>query len=362
MQLITDRRCLHQIPELDIRLDKTLAYVRNSLADLKCRVFSPTEGSACAFFDFGADTALAFRADMDALPIQETNDVPYASVHPGQMHACGHDGHTAMLLELARRVDRLPANHKNILLVFQPAEETVGGARFLCDSGVFEEHRVEAVFGLHLWPGLEKGIIHSRKEELMARASEVNVDIYGKSAHIARSWEGIDALAIGTEFYRRAVAMEQALPDHIFRLLKFGKMESGQVRNALSAHTRIEGSLRAFQDEIFEGLRDGLFTIGRDLEEAFGCTVDIHINSGYPAVLNPGDLYDRVRQCVDFRELPEPCMTAEDFAFYQRRLPALFFFLGTGDSPALHTSNFDFDETILEKGAGFFEKLATQLP
>ena len=362
MQLITDRRALHQIPELDIRLDKTLAYVRNSLAGLKCRVFSPTEGSVCAFFDFGADTALAFRADMDALPIQETNDVPYASVHPGRMHACGHDGHTAMLLELARRVDRLPANHKNILLVFQPAEETVGGARFLCDSGVFEEHRVEAVFGLHLWPGLAKGIIHSRKEELMARASEVNVDIYGKSAHIARSWEGIDALAIGTEFYRRAVAMEQALPENIFRLLKFGKMESGQVRNALSAHTRIEGSLRAFQDEIFEGLRDGLFAIGRDLEEAFGCTVDIHINSGYPAVLNPADLYDRVRQCVDFRELPEPCMTAEDFAFYQRRLPALFFFLGTGDSPALHTSNFDFDETILEKGAGFFEKLATQLP
>ena len=362
MQLITDRRCLHQIPELDIRLDKTLAYVRNSLADLKCRVFSPTEGAVCAFFDFGADTALAFRADMDALPIQETNDVPYASVHPGQMHACGHDGHTAMLLELARRMDRLTANHKNILLVFQPAEETVGGARFLCDSGVFEEHRVEAVFGLHLWPGLEKGIIHSRKEELMARASEVNVDIFGKSAHIARSWEGIDALAIGTEFYRRAVAMEQALPDHIFRLLKFGKMESGQVRNALSAHTRIEGSLRAFQDEIFEGLRDGLFAIGRDLEREYGCTVTVDINSGYPAVMNPGTLYDRVKRTAGFVELPEPAMTAEDFAFYQRRLPGLFFFLGTGDSPALHTSNFDFDETILEKGADFFEKLATQLP
>ena len=362
MQLITDRRALHRIPELDVNLPKTIAYVKEALSGLKCRVFSPAEGAVCAFFDFGADTALAFRADMDALPITEANEVAYASQHPGRMHACGHDGHTAMLLELARRMNALEANHKNILLVFQPAEETLGGARFLCDSGVFEEYRVEAIFGLHLWPGLSAGIIHSRKEEVMARASEVNVDIYGKSAHIARSWEGIDALAIGAEFYRRAVAMERALPEHIFRLLKFGKMESGQVRNALSAHTRIEGSLRAFQDEIFEGLRDGLFAIGRDLEREYGCTVAVDINSGYPAVMNPGDLYDRVRQCVDFRELLEPCMTAEDFAFYQRRLPGLFFFLGTGDSPALHTSNFDFDETILEKGVAFFEKLATQLP
>lgn len=362
MQLITDRRALHQIPELDIDLPKTMAYVKKSLSGLKCRVFSPAEGTVCAFFDFAAETALAFRADMDALPITETNEVPYASQHPGRMHACGHDGHTAILLELARRLDALPSNSKNILLVFQPAEESTGGAWRVCDSGVFEQYRVEAIFGLHLWPGLAAGIIHSRKEELMARASEVNVDIYGRSAHIARSWEGIDALAIGTEFYRRAVEMERALPKEVFRLLKFGKMESGQVRNALSAHTRIEGSLRAFQDEIFEGLRDGLFAIGRDLEAEYGCTVTVDINSGYPAVMNPGTLYDHVKRTVDFMELPEPAMTAEDFAFYQRRLPGLFFFLGTGDSPALHTSNFDFDETILEKGADFFEKLATQLP
>lgn len=361
MQLITDRRALHQIPELDIDLPKTIAYVKEALSGLKCRVFSPSQGAICAFFDFGADTALAFRADMDALPITETNEVPYASQHPGRMHACGHDGHTAILLELARRLDALEANHKNILLVFQPAEESTGGAWWVCDSGVFEQYRVEAIFGLHLWPGLAAGIIHSRKEELMARASEVNVDIYGKSAHIARSWEGIDALAIGTEFYRRAVEMERALPKEVFRLLKFGKMESGQVRNALSAHTHLEGSLRAFQDEIFEGLRDGLFAIGRDLEAEYGCTVTVDINSGYPAVMNPGTLYDRVKRTAGFVELPEPAMTAEDFAFYQRRLPGLFFFLGTGDSPALHTSNFDFDETILEKGADFFEKLATQL-
>jgi len=361
MQLIYDRRALHQIPELDKVLPKTLSYLKTALSGLNCRVFSPMEGALCAFFDFGAETALAFRADMDALPMEEKNKTPYRSQHPGRMHACGHDGHMAILLELARRLDKLTQNSRNILLVFQPAEESTGGAKDLCETGIFADHRVEAIFGLHLWPGLPAGIIASRKEELMARSCEVNVDIFGKSAHIARSWEGIDALAAGAEFYRRAVAMEQALPKHIFRLLKFGKFESGTVRNALSAHTHMEGSLRAFQDEIFEALQEGLRRIGWELEQEFGCTVEISMNSGYPAVMNPAQLYDRVKETMDFLELPAPAMTAEDFAFYQRSLPGMFFFLGTGDSPALHTSNFDFDETILEKGADFFGKLATQL-
>ena len=358
MQIIQDRRALHRIPELDVRLPETLAYLKNTLAGLKCRVFAPMNSALCAFFDFGADKALAFRADMDALPITEQNDTDYISRHPGKMHACGHDGHMAILLELARRLNRKENNPWNILLVFQPAEETIGGAKYICDTGVFEEHRVEAIFGLHLWPGLESGTIFSRKEELMARASEINVDIYGKSAHIAKASEGVDAIAAGTEFYRRAMAMENALPSHIFRLLKFGKFESGSVRNALSAHTRMEGSLRAFQDEIFDGMKENLYAIGRELEAEFGCRVEIDINSGYPAVLNPAVLCDRVKSVVNYLELDAPAMTAEDFAFYQRRIPGMFFFLGTGSSPALHTCNFDFDESVLEKGADFFEKLA----
>ena len=360
MQIIQDRRALHRIPELDTRLPETLAYIKGALEGLNCRVFSPAESSLCAFFDFGAPKALAFRADMDALPIQEQNETGYTSRHSGAMHACGHDGHMAMLLELARRLSKKKENPWNILLVFQPAEETVGGAKYICDSGVFRQYNTEAIFGLHLWPGLEAGTIFSRENELMARASEVNIDIFGRSAHIAKAAEGVDAIAAGAEFYRRAMAMEAALPGHIFRLLKFGRFCSGTVRNALSAHTRMEGSLRAFQDEIFEELKEGLHTIGRQLEQEFGCTVRIDINSGYPAVMNPPELCRRVRQAADYTELDAPCMTAEDFAFYQRTLPGMFLFLGTGDGPALHTSHFDFDETILEKGADFFEMLAAE--
>ena len=362
MQIIDDRRALHRIPELEWALPETMEYLKNALSPLGCRVFEPLPGALCAWFDFGAEDAIAFRADCDALPISECTGAAYASTHPGKMHACGHDGHMAILLELARRLkDKAHLKH-NVLLVFQPGEESPGGAKEICDTGVFADYGVKAIFGLHIWPGLEKGTVFSRRQELMARSSEVTVDIYGKSAHIAKAAEGVDALAAGAEFYRRAVEMEKALPDGVFRLLKFGKFQSGTVRNALSAHTHMEGSLRAFQDPVFESLRNGLYTIGKDVEAAYGCTVNIHMSTGYPAVLNPEALFDQVQKITLLTELAEPCMTSEDFSWYQRYLPGIFFFLGLGDTPALHSANFDFDETILLKGADFFLELAEMFP
>ena len=358
MQVIADRRALHRIPELELHLPKTVEYLKEALSGLNCRVFSPMESALCAWFDFGADSAIAFRADMDALPITEKSGAEYASIHPGVMHACGHDGHMAILLELARRLNEKKQLPHNVLLVFQPGEESPGGAELLCKTGVFEEYRVDAIFGAHLWPALETGKVFSRKKELMARSCEVTVDIYGKSAHIAKASQGIDALMAGTEFYRRAVAMEQALPEGIYRLLKFGKFQSGTVRNALSAHTHMEGSLRAFQDEIFESLANGLRTIASAVEAEYGCTVKLHMSGGYPAVMNPEELYDRVAETVSVTDLEEPLMTSEDFSWYQRRLPGMFFFLGVGDTPALHADTFDFDDSILAKGADLFEKLA----
>ena len=134
MQIIADRRALHRIPEIDRELPKTLAYLVESLKHTSCRVFSPADGALCAFFDFGQNHAIAFRADMDALPIEEKSGVDFASAHPGNMHACGHDGHMAILLELARRLSDKPALSHNVLLIFQPAEETIGGALSICES------------------------------------------------------------------------------------------------------------------------------------------------------------------------------------------------------------------------------------
>lgn len=358
MQIIRDRRALHQIPELDRNLPKTVRYLIQSLAPLKCRVFSPMEGAVCAWFDFGSDHAIAFRSDADALPIDERSERDYRSTHPGKMHACGHDGHMAIALELARRLDKMASLPHNVLIVFQPAEETTGGARDLCKTGIFKEYHVEAIFGLHLWPGVQAGVITSRRLEMMSRSCEVTVDITGRSSHIARASEGIDAMAAGVEFYSRVMAMEREFPKDVFRLLKFGKLESGTVRNAISGHTRLEGSLRAFQDEVFYSLREGILSIGREIEEASGCAVHVHMNDGYPAVMNSPELYDRVKKLADFQQMEEPVMITEDFSWYQQELPGVFFFLGAGDCPALHSDNFDFDEGILIKGADFFEQLA----
>ena len=324
MQIIEDRRALHRIPELDKELPNTIAYLRQQLESLKCKVFSPMPGALCAFFDFGATQASAFRAEADALPITERTGVSYASRRLGRMHACGHDGHMAILLELARRLSEKKELNYNVLLVFQPAEETTGGARDICKTGLFKLYKVEAIFGLHLWPGLEAGAVGCRKNEMMARTCEVKVDIYGKTTHIAKLDQGIDALNAGVEFYRRVRALEAALPKKVFRLLKFGKFESGTVCNAISDHTHMEGSLRAFQDEVFYSLRAGIVSIGKDVERSTDCTVNIYMNDGYPAVMNPPELVAKVQKIAPVKLLDVPSMTSEDFAEYQLLVPGVF--------------------------------------
>ena len=357
MQIIQDRRSLHRIPELDRQLPETAAYLENALSALKCAVFSPMAGALCAFFDFGAPKAIAFRAEMDALPIKEKTRLPFASQHKGIMHACGHDGHMAILLELARRLDKKEKLHRNVLLVFQPSEETTGAARELCATKLFKKYAVEAIFALHLWPGLDTGVIYSRKNEMMARSCEVRVEITGRATHITRADQGVDALAAGVDFYRRVQALEGALPKTVLRTLNFGKFQSGSACNVLSDSTVLEGSLRTFQDDIFYSLRAGIISAGKTVERAHGCSVSVTMNEGYPTLVNPAKLYNKVQELVEFRELAMPSLITEDFAWYQQSLPGMFFFLGVGETSVLSADDFNFDEAVLEKGADFFEAL-----
>ena len=335
-----------------------MEYLENSLSALNCRVFAPVPGSLCAWFDFRRDSAIAFRADCDALPITECTGADYSSTHPGRMHACAHDGHMAIALELARRLSEMQELPHNVLLIFQPAEESPGGAEIICDTGLLEEYRVKAVFGLHLWPALTAGQMFSRPGHQMSRTSELTVDVYGRSSHIANPVGGLDALAAAAEFYQKVRALEQTLPPDVLRLLNFGQFHSGTARNALSAHAHLEGSLRTFRDDIFDYLRDGLYRIAAEVEQSTGCTVKIHMSKGYPAVWNDEATLDRVRQIIPVSHLDKPSMTSEDFSWYQKHVPGVFFFLGLGDVPALHSSDFDFDESILTKGANLFQKLA----
>jgi amidohydrolase len=356
------RRALHQIPELDSNLPQTEEFVRNKLVGLPCRLFSPVRGSICAYFDAGKRDTVAFRADMDALPVTEQTDLPYASRHPGQMHACGHDGHTALALALAENAaSHLNDLPRNVLFVFQPAEETTGGAKRVCETGVLEKYRVRRIFGLHLWPGLPEGSVWSRPGPLMARSSEVTVTVTGRSVHISKYRDGLDALTAGTEYLRRAYAMMDQFPAENPSLLRFGKMESGEVRNAISGRTELQGSLRTYSEDTFDFCRRQLQDIGKSLAAETGCEVNVHLSEGYPAVWNHEALYEELTAKLGAdapQLLPEPALAAEDFSFYQQYVPGVFFFLGAGDVPALHSPEFAFnDETVLPQGLEFLKKL-----
>lgn len=356
------RRALHRIPELDDRLPETCAYVRSALASFELETFSPIPSSVCAFLNAGKAETVAFRADMDALPVEEATGLPFASENAGAMHACGHDGNTAMALALAAyasaRRDALP---RNVLFLFQPSEETTGGAEKLCAAGVLEQYHAVRVFAMHLWPKLEQGEVYCRPGPIMARSNEVTVTLTGKSVHIGRAAEGIDALAAGAEYLRRAYAMLGDLPGEEPVVLRFGKMVSGTVRNAVSGKTVLEGSLRTFRDETQALCRGRLEEIGREIGKETGCGVEVFLNEGYPAVWNHEELYETVRSALGGdapRLLNAPTLTAEDFSFYQRRVPGLFFLLGVGDTPELHSPEFCFDdEAVLPRGAAFLERL-----
>ena len=364
------RRDLHRIPELDFDLPETLAYVRRVLGGLSCEVLEPCESCVCAWFDLGRERAVALRCDMDALPVTERTGAAYASERPGRMHACGHDGHMSMALAAATWVDDVVAGRvpgvgagdlpRNVLVVFQPAEETTGGAALVCESGVFGRCRAERIFGFHLWPDLPAGALASRPGALLARSSEVTVSFAGRSSHIARWREGRDALAAAARFVPSAEAMCGRLQKELDEpcLLRFGRLEAGTVRNAIAGAARAEGSLRVFSDAMFDRARAAVAALAENAARTEGCTAEILFSEGYPPVVNDAALFSAVKAALPgLGHVEEPLLIAEDFAFYQRALPGVFLLLGTGTGVPLHADAFDFDERVLLAGVDAYRRL-----
>lgn len=379
------RRDLHRIPELDFDLPQTIAYVERVLGGLACEVTHPCRGCVCAYFDAHAERTAAIRADMDALPIEEKTDAAFASEHPGRMHACGHDAHMAMALAAAVEVDRTLRERpgvlkQNVLFVFQPAEETTGGAKTVCESGIFERYGADRIFGFHVWPDLPAGTIASCAGPLLARSSETHIHIHGQSIHIAKTYgvptaESHDAALAAARF----LVAERTLMDELGAeepcICKFGLVEAGTVCNAVAGEAHVAGSLRVFTDSMFDRAREGIRRVLDEACASCGCTYDLDFAEGYPPVDNDPALFASIEPLLPGLELvEEPLLIAEDFAFYQRHLPGVFFLLGTGvpagednarDSEgcpayatsALHTDTMLFDERVLLGGLDVYKRL-----
>ncbi len=360
-QLIERRRALHQIPELGFDLPKTQAYLLEQTAAWGVPVETVAGCGLAAYFDFGCRETALFRSDMDALPVEEPPGCPFASRHPGRMHACGHDGHMAMLLALGDQLAQGGEAPRNALLVFQPAEESGGGGREIAHSGLLERRRVSRAYALHVEPMLPAGVLSSRPGPFMARSSEVHLKVTGRSAHAARSAEGLDALQAAARFVSLAADREQEMDPAIPRLLKFGLLKSGTAVNIIAGEALVGGTLRTFDPQVFQDMSRMLAQCAQAVEARYGVRASLMIDAGYPALINDPDLYREARQLLSGFSLvqaPQPSLLAEDFSFYGERLPILMFHLGLGTGHPLHAREFAIDESALAVGAQALIRLA----
>jgi hippurate hydrolase len=325
-------------------------------------------GGFCAVFRGGkapkGAPATAFRTDMDALPITEENDIDYRSEHAGVMLACGHDGHMSVMLGFADEVAAaLDGLDRNVMLVFQPAEETTGGAKDIAESGVLEKYGAEKIFGLHLWPGHPLGSVICREGDFMASTMVLTIDVEGRSAHAAHYKKGVDALEAACKFITRCYEMEKSeVSAEVNRLLRFGVFRSGSASNVIADSAHLEGTLRTYGDEVRHFLADRMEEIAEDIRARSGAKFTFRRSDPYPAVINPRGLYKEAKKTFtkagfDFIELAEPLMTAEDFSWYQRKVPGLFFHLGTGMDASLHSPTYQIDEAALTVGVRAYKAL-----
>ena len=360
------RRTLHQIPEIGENEFKTQKFLLSTLKEMGYNPKSIFNTGVFVFIDYKNKETTMFRSDIDALKITEMNNVTFKSKHKGYMHACGHDGHMAMLLGFAEYLKDKTHFNRNILLIFQPAEEGPGGAQEIIKTGILKELNVTEVYGIHLFPNYEEGKIISKSGFLMGSITMVDIEVIGESAHVAMPNEGIDALYYASLFHVELVEqLKKELPNKKY-ILKFGNMKSGSARNIVSNYTLFQGTLRTLDEET----RQKVLKIIDNLSSKFKHKYNVEINAItkylYPAVNNDFDVYNRFKSIItkDFEliELDEPLMVSEDFSFYQQEAKGVFYFLGTknkklGFTHLLHNDRFNFNEEILKIGVETYIKL-----
>jgi len=362
------RRQFHQFPELGFREVRTSAAVVERLEQWGWQVQAgvATTGVVAVMPGVDPSKTLGFRADMDALAMQELNDVSYRSQHPGVMHACGHDGHTAILLGLAKYLaEHRPAG--TVKLLFQPAEEGLGGAEPMIAEGALTNPTPQAIVGLHLWNNLPLGTVGVKAGPMMANADQFKIVIMGRGGHGAMPQQTVDAVLVAAHV---VVALQSIVSRNVNPLdaavITVGQLHSGSAFNVIAPSATMDGTVRCFTPELAELLPQRLEAVIAGVCQAMGATYHFEYSRHYPAVINNPRitaLVERAAGQVLGSVVSEATLGGEDMSFFLQQVPGCYFFLGSAnpelglDKPHHHPC-FDFDERAMAAGVEIFVRCA----
>ena len=369
------RQDLHQHPELGLQETRTSGVVQQKLREFGVdEVHAGLAGTGVVgvLRGRGAGGAIGLRADMDALPIHEETGLPYASRNAGVMHACGHDGHTTMLLGAARYLAETRNFDGTVYFIFQPAEETQGGAGIMVREGLFEQFPAEQVYGMHNWPLAPEGTFLWRDGPIMAAVANIDITITGRGTHGAQPHLGTDPILIGSQIVTAAQSLVARVMDPIEGgVLSICNFQGGFTYNVVPEVVRMQGTARWLVPEVGDVLEHGLTRIVTGVAESMGARGEITFKRNYPATVNDPAATVRARQAAEtvagaarVSEMPKPSMGSEDFAFMLEAKPGSYIMLGARKNPEdamVHHPRFDFNDDLLPIGASYWATLAEQL-
>lgn len=370
-EMTTWRRDFHEHPEVMFDVHRTAATVAAKLREFGCdEVVEGVGISGVVGVIRGQSTAsgraTALRADMDALPMSEITGLPYASKIPGAMHACGHDGHTAMLLGAAKYLCETRNFDGTVVLLFQPAEEGGAGGLKMVEDGVMDRWNVNEVYGLHNMPGMPVGEFAIRSGPQMASADEFDVTLHGKGGHAAVPHKAIDLVLVGSQIVMalNAIVSRNVDPVRHAVLTVATFLTESDTQNVISQTVKLRGTVRCFDADVRDGVEAQFKALVGGIAAAHGATADIAYNRGYPPTVNHADQTTLAADCAETvagpgkvdRNTP-PIMPAEDFSCMLEARPGAYIFLGNGDTAMCHHPAYDFDDTAAPYGASFFAEV-----
>lgn len=365
------RQTIHQHPGILYDVEETAALVTEKLKSFGVdEVVEHVGRTGVVAVIKGRQTSsgkvIGMRADMDALPIVEKNDSPYKSKYEGKMHACGHDGHTAMLLGAAKYLAETRNFDGTVVVIFQPAEEGGAGGKAMCDDGMMDRFGIDEVYGLHNMPGIPAGDFAIRSGGIMAATDEFTVTIDGLGAHAAMPHNGNDPIMVATQMVQALQTVVSRNVDPLSSgVLTVTAIHAGKAYNVIPQDAQFYGTIRTLDKDVRDLMVRRLHEIVNGIASGFGASADIKIKEGYPVTFNHADQTDFAASVareivgdarVDTERLP--VMGGEDFSYMLEERPGAFIFMGNGDTAGLHHEEYDFNDDAIPVGSSYWAKIA----